>query len=140
MVHVTTNYCSSNRGIVKFAQMIICGVILILMVIVGFEKVFEEGGQLAFCLVLTAVVLIILIIFFVLNAFGFGAWRLERAFAVFCIFLFVVAFALLLWYVIVKWHTSSHTFYFVACAVLTALLCFFFLWDVKILQGEASNW
>lgn len=76
------------------------------------------------------------IVLLVLNFLNIGAWGLERIYSIVCTVLFLIAAALVIWFII-EYNTSRSTL--IASAALITVQFFLYMWDVKILQGEASN-
>ncbi|KAE9555062.1 hypothetical protein FO519_001723 [Halicephalobus sp. NKZ332] len=134
---LNTGYLSTNRGVIKIIEIIAGFVICSLLCAnwYGGRSCFGEG-RLGYSSGLNFVVLVINIVLFVLNLLDLAVWKLERIYSLICTILFAVAGGLLLWYMIQhdNWHSTL---------VITTILLFvemvLFLWDVKILQGEATN-
>ncbi|KAK6759763.1 hypothetical protein RB195_021369 [Necator americanus] len=136
-ISLNTRYLSTNRGIIKILQ-IVAGFIICSLLCAqwyGGRSCFGEG-RLGFCSGLNFICVVINIVLFVLNFLNIGAWGLERIYSVVCTVLFLIASALIIWFII-EYNTSRSTL--IASAALIVCQFFLFLWDVKILQGEASN-
>ncbi|VDO51378.1 unnamed protein product [Haemonchus placei] len=136
-ISLNTRYLSTNRGIIKILQ-IVCGFIICSLLCAqwyGGKSCFGEG-RLGFCSGLNFICVVINIVLLVLNFLNIGAWGLERIYSVICTILFLIAAALIIWFII-EYNTSRSTL--IASAALIVCQFFLFLWDVKILQGEASN-
>uniref|UniRef100_A0AC34REI1 Uncharacterized protein n=1 Tax=Panagrolaimus sp. JU765 TaxID=591449 RepID=A0AC34REI1_9BILA len=134
---MNTGYLSTNRGVIKILQ-IIAGFIMCSLLCAnwyGGRSCFGEG-RLGYSSGLNFVVLIINIVLFVLNLLDLAVWKLERIYSLVCTILFGIAAGLLVWYMVQKDNYHS-------TLVITTILLFvqmvLFLWDVKILQGEATN-
>lgn len=137
MATLNTAYLSSNRGIIKILQ-IICGFIVCSLLCAtwyGGRSCFGEG-RLGYCSGLNFVVVVINIVLFILNFINLAVWKMERLYSVICTILFLVATVLIIWY-IVEYNVQRGVL--IASAVFMAVEFLLFLWDVKILQGEAPN-
>jgi len=137
MANLNTGYLSSNRGIIKILQ-IICGFIVSSLLCAnwyGGRSCFGEG-RLGYCSGLNFVVVVINIVLFILNFINLAAYRMERLYSVICTVLFLVASVLIIWY-IVEYNVQRGVL--IASAVFIIIEFILFLWDVKILQGEAPN-
>ena len=137
MASLNTNYLSTNRGIIKILQ-IICGFFVCSLLCAtwyGGKSCFGEG-RIGFCSGLNFVIVIINIVLFILNLLNLAVWKLERIYSVIATILFLVATVLIVWYII-EWNVSRGTL--IASAVFIVIEFLLFLWDVKILQGEAPN-
>jgi hypothetical protein len=137
MATLNTGYLSSNRGIIKILQ-IICGFIVSSLLCsswYGGRSCFGEG-RLGYCSSLNFVVVVINIVLFVLNFINLAMWKLERLYSVICTILFLVASVLIIWYII---EYNIQRGVLIASAVFMIIEFLLFLWDVKILQGEAPN-
>uniref|UniRef100_A0A915D6M2 MARVEL domain-containing protein n=1 Tax=Ditylenchus dipsaci TaxID=166011 RepID=A0A915D6M2_9BILA len=137
MANINTGYLSTNRGIIKILQ-IICGFIVCSLLCAnwyGGKSCFGEG-RLGYCSGLNFVIVIINIVLFILNFLNLAVWKLERVYSVIATVLFLVASVLIIWY-IVEYESSRGTL--IATAVFIVIEFLLFLWDVKILQGEAPN-
>ncbi|MFH4976411.1 hypothetical protein AB6A40_003120 [Gnathostoma spinigerum] len=135
---LNTGYLSTNRGIIKIIQIAIGFIVCSLLCSAwhGGRSCFGEG-RLGFCSGLNFVVLIVNIVLFVLNFITIAVWNLERIYSTVCTILFLIASILIIWFIL-DMHTSR-TFLILSaiCMVVEFLL---FLWDVKILHGEAPNY
>ncbi|CAJ0934777.1 unnamed protein product, partial [Mesorhabditis belari] len=137
MVTLNTSYLSQNRGIIKILQ-IIAGFAISILFCGGWTKSGCFGwGQIGYATTLNSIVTIINIVLFFLNFLDAKFWRLERVYSIICCILFLIAAALMVWFLIVEQHDYR------APSVIGTILLFFqfilYLWDVKILQGEAWN-
>ncbi|MFH4981948.1 hypothetical protein AB6A40_008657 [Gnathostoma spinigerum] len=136
-IGINTRYLSSNRGIIKIIQIVLGFVICSLLCASwhGGRSCFGEG-RLGYCSGLNFVILIINIVLFIINFINLNAWKLERIYSVVCTVLFLVAAVLIIWFII-EYHGNRTSL--IIAAICIAAEFFLFLWDVKILQGEASN-
>uniref|UniRef100_A0A7E4UU29 MARVEL domain-containing protein n=1 Tax=Panagrellus redivivus TaxID=6233 RepID=A0A7E4UU29_PANRE len=137
MANLNTGYVSTNRGIIKIFQ-IIAGFVMCSLLCAnwyGGRSCFGEG-RLGYSSGLNFVILIINLVLFVLNLLNLAVWKLERIYSVVATILFAIASGLLIWYMISRENYHS-------TLVITTILLFvqtlLFLWDTKILQGEAAN-
>ncbi|CAB3399583.1 unnamed protein product [Caenorhabditis bovis] len=136
-ISLNTRYLSANRGIIKILQ-IVCGFIICSLLCsqwYGGRSCFGEG-RLGFASGLNFVCVIINIVLFVLNFLNIRAWGLERIYSAVCTILFLIAAILVAWFI---WEINSSKGWLIASAALMLVQFFLFLWDLKILQGEASN-
>lgn len=136
-IGINTRYLSSNRGIIKILQIVLGFVICSLLCATwhGGKSCFSET-RLGYCSGLNFVILIINIILFIINFLNILAWRLERLYSVVSAVLFLVASVLIIWWLIE--YGSNNTSLIIAAICIVAQFVLF-LWDVKILQGEAPN-
>jgi len=137
-VGLNTHYLSTNRGIIKILQ-IVAGFIVCSFLCAnwyGGRSCFGEG-RLGFASGLNFVVLIINIVLFFINLLNVSVWSLERIYSVICVILFFVAGGLLIWFIIVHEQTS---YWLIATTVLIFVIGVMFVWDLKILRGEESNY
>jgi hypothetical protein len=137
MATLNTGYLSSNRGIIKILQ-IISGFIVSSLLCAnwyGGQSCFGEG-RIGYCSGLNFVIVIINIVLFILNFINLSVWRMERFYSVIATVLFLVATVLIVWYII---DHNVQRGVLIASAVFILIEFLLFLWDVKILQGEAPN-
>ncbi|GMR31649.1 hypothetical protein PMAYCL1PPCAC_01844 [Pristionchus mayeri] len=136
-IKLNTRYLQSNRGIIKILQIIFGFIICSLLCgnWWGGRSCFGEG-RLGFCSGLNFVVVIINIVLFVINFLNISSIKLEKTYSVVACVLFLIASALMIWFVI---ENNSGRGWLISSTVLIVVEFFLFLWDVKILQGEASN-
>ncbi|KAK0403509.1 hypothetical protein QR680_016963 [Steinernema hermaphroditum] len=134
---LNTRYLSTNRGLIKIAQIIIGFVICSLLCAhwYGGKSCFGDG-RLGVCSTFNFLILIGNIAFFALNFLDLTNYRAERTYSVICCVVFLICSALIIWYVI---EYNVERGFLIASCVLIVIQFFLFLWDVKILQGEASN-
>ncbi|CAJ0610364.1 unnamed protein product [Cylicocyclus nassatus] len=136
-ISMNSRYLSTNRGIIKILQ-IVAGFIICSLLCAqwyGGRSCFGEG-RLGFCSGLNFICVVINIVLLVLNFLNIGAWGLERIYSIVCTVLFLIASALIIWFII-EYNTSRSTL--IAAAVLIVCQFFLFMWDTKILQGESPN-
>ncbi|CAJ0955143.1 unnamed protein product, partial [Mesorhabditis belari] len=136
-IRFNTAYLQQNRGVIKIFQVVI-GFIISGLYCGGWSKAGCYGyGQLGYTTTVNSVVTIINIVFFVLNLLNLKFWKLERIYGIICAVLFLVASALMIWFLVVETSNYSTTQIIGTILVVTQFLLF--VWDVKILQGEAWN-
>ncbi|KAM3728480.1 Sodium/potassium/calcium exchanger [Dirofilaria immitis] len=135
-ISLNTRYLSSNRGIIKIVQICLGFVVCSLLCTswYGGRSCFGEG-RIGFCSGLNFIVLIINIVFFIINFLNINAWKMERIYSVICTVLFLIASILIIWFII-EMNSRTSLIITTICLIVEFLL---FLWDMKILQGEASN-
>uniref|UniRef100_A0A915AHN2 MARVEL domain-containing protein n=2 Tax=Parascaris TaxID=6254 RepID=A0A915AHN2_PARUN len=136
-IGINTRYLSSNRGVIKIIQIVVGFIICSLLCASwhGGRSCFGEG-RLGYCSGLNFVVLIINIVLFVINFLNILAWRLERVYSVVCTVLFLVASILIVWFIV---EINADRTSLIIAAICIIVEFFLFLWDVKILQGDAPN-
>ncbi|KAF8386414.1 hypothetical protein PRIPAC_75556 [Pristionchus pacificus] len=136
-ISLNTRYLQSNRGIIKILQIIFGFIICSLLCgnWFGGRSCFGEG-RLGFCSGLNFVIVIINIVLFVINFLNIASIKLERTYSAIACVLFLIASALIIWFLI---DANNSRGWLIATTVLIIAEFFLFLWDVKILQGEASN-
>jgi len=126
-LRLNSHYFKTNRGIIKILQIII-GIIVckryLLDVTVGFV------AELNF------VALIINVIFLLLNFTSLNKAEAERIYTVVGTVLFLIAVVLNLWAAVTNTVPIGSI---MSSAIFMGMLFLLFLWDVKILQGEAAN-
>ncbi|KHJ90779.1 hypothetical protein OESDEN_09367 [Oesophagostomum dentatum] len=108
-ISLNTRYLSTNRGIIKILQ-IVAGFIICSLLCAqwyGGRSCFGEG-RLGFCSGLNFICVVINIVLFVLNFLNISAWGLERIYSVVCTVLFLIAAALIIWFII-EYNTSRGT-------------------------------
>jgi len=137
MANVNSGYLSTNRGIIKIAQIIIgfiiCG--LLCASWVGGRSCFGEG-RIGFASGLNFVCVIINIVLFILNFLTLSSYKLEQLYSLIGTILFLIASILLVWFIIVQ--NVEHTRLIVA-TVLIVVQFVLFLYDLRILRGESFN-
>ncbi|CAI5454776.1 unnamed protein product [Caenorhabditis angaria] len=135
-IALNTRYLSTNRGIIKIAQVVIGFIICSMLCTTwyGGKSCFGEG-RVGFASGLNFVCVVINIVLFILNVLNIKSWGLERIYSAVCTILFLIAVILLIWFVL----NSNQTGRIVTVTVLIGVEFLLFLWDLKILQGEASN-
>uniref|UniRef100_A0AC35UIH0 MARVEL domain-containing protein n=1 Tax=Rhabditophanes sp. KR3021 TaxID=114890 RepID=A0AC35UIH0_9BILA len=138
MAHLSLNtgYFSTNRGVIKILQIIIGFIICSLMCATawGGRSCFGET-RIGFASGLNFVVLIINIVFFVLNFLSLSNWSLEKTYSAICTVLFLIAGALMIWFIIERNNASG----FIISTVLVFVQFVLFIYDTKILNGESPN-
>ncbi|KAK0409522.1 hypothetical protein QR680_004594 [Steinernema hermaphroditum] len=135
---LNTGYLQTSRGICKIISIII-GFVLCSVLCAnwyGGRSCFDADGRLGFVSGLNFVVVIINIVFFVLNLLDINVIRFERIYALVGTILFFVAAGIMIWYVVADGSNAGWIIGTTAGMIALALL---FLWDLKILRGEASN-
>ncbi|KAI6174631.1 hypothetical protein M3Y97_01012200 [Aphelenchoides bicaudatus] len=136
---INTKYLQTNRGVIRIA-LIVLGIILSGMLCgpyyVGHAHCFFEG-RMSYTTTLNFVTLIVNIVLFVLALINMGMPKLEKIYAIVCAILFIVSFALLVWFVVVYGVHQSATV--IVSVILVFIMAVCHLWDFKILNGEASN-
>ncbi|TKR70395.1 hypothetical protein L596_022429 [Steinernema carpocapsae] len=93
-------------------------------------------GRLGFVSGLNFVIVAINCIVFLLNLCNINLGSFERIYAVIGTVLFIIASGMMIWFVIADGHNTG---WMVGTMVGMILLALLFLWDMKILRGEASN-
>ncbi|KAI1700506.1 hypothetical protein DdX_16661 [Ditylenchus destructor] len=136
MTTINTNYFGTNRGVIKILQIVI-GFILSSLVYGnwygGYR--FYHDGRLSFVSSLNTVVIIINIVVLILHVLDVEIFKFERIYSIIATILFLLASILIIWISIeVNMHGST---IIASCLIVTLFLLF--LWDVKIIQGEAPN-
>ncbi|CAK5095219.1 unnamed protein product [Meloidogyne enterolobii] len=113
---LNTGYLSTNRGIIKVLQ-IICGFItcgLLCANIWGGRSCFYDGciikiilktkyfslGRVGFASSLNFVIVVINVVLFFLNLLNATIYRMERLYSVIGVILFIIAFGIMIWYLI----------------------------------------
>ena len=136
-IKLNTRYLQSNRGIIKVLQIVLGFIICSLLCATwkGGSSCFGEG-RLGFASGLNFVCVVINIVLFVINFLNIGAIQLEKTYSIIVCVLFLIASALMVWW-LVQYNFNSNQL--IAATVLMVCQFLLFLWDVKILQGEASN-
>jgi hypothetical protein len=134
---LNTGYLSTNRGIIKIAEIIIGFIIsgILCASWIGGSSCFGHG-QTGFASGLNFVVVIINIVLFILNFVDMAAYKLESIYSLVCCILFFIAGGLLVWWIIVHNVESARM---IIATILIFVQAFLHLWDAKILRGEASN-
>lgn len=134
---MNTRYLSSNRGIIKIVQIVLGFVVCSLLCTswYGGRSCFGEG-RIGFCSALNFVALIINLVLFIVNLLNISTWKMERIYSAVCMILFLIASILIIWFMI-EMNTTQTSF--IITTICLVVVCFLFLWDLKILQGEASN-
>lgn len=134
---LNTNYLTTNRGVIKIIQIVLGFIICSLLCATwhGGKSCFYEG-RIGSVSGLNFIILIINIVLYILNFLNVSVWKLEKIYSIVATILFLIAAIVLIWFIIV--HEDNRNF-MIASTVLIATQFFLFLWDVKILQGEASN-
>ncbi|PAV79847.1 hypothetical protein WR25_14759 [Diploscapter pachys] len=135
-ISLNTRYLTSNRGIIKIIQ-IICGFVICSVLCgnwYGGEQCFTSGRT-GFVSGLNFVCVIINIVLLILNFLNINCWGLEKIYSIVATVLFLIASGIMVWYVI---DTRSRGWP-ITTTVLVIVEFLLYLWDVKILQGEASN-
>ncbi|CAK5091260.1 unnamed protein product [Meloidogyne enterolobii] len=98
---LNTGYLSTNRGIIKVLQ-IICGFItcgLLCANIWGGRSCFYDG-RVGFASSLNFVIVVINVVLFFLNLLNATIYRMERLYSVIGVILFIIAFGIMIWYLI----------------------------------------
>ncbi|CAJ0582954.1 unnamed protein product, partial [Mesorhabditis spiculigera] len=136
-IRFNSGYLQTNRGVIKIVQIII-GFIISGLYCGGWTKGGCYGyGQLGYATSLNSIVTIINIVLFILNILNLKFWKLERIYGIICTVLFLIAAALMVWFLVVESRNYNSTS--VIGTILIVVQFLLFLWDVKILQGEAWN-
>jgi hypothetical protein len=137
MANVNTGYLSTHRGIIKIAQIIIGFIIsgILCASWIGGKSCFGEG-RVGFASGLNFVVVIINIVLFILNFLTLASYKLEQVYSLVCTILFLIASILLIWFII---EHNVDTTRFIIATVLIIVQFLLFLYDLKILRGEALN-
>ncbi|KAI1704752.1 hypothetical protein Ddc_16047 [Ditylenchus destructor] len=136
MTTINTNYFGTNRGIIKILQIVI-GFILSSLVYGNWYGGYRyyHDGRLSFVSSLNTVVIIINIVVLILHVLDVEIFKFERIYSIIATILFLLASILIIWISIeVNMHGST---IIASCLIVTLFLLF--LWDVKIIQGEAPN-
>jgi len=137
MANVNTGYLSTNRGLIKIAQIIIgfiiCGILCASWI--GGRSCFGEG-RVGFASGLNFVFVVVNIVLFFLNFMTLSSYNLEQIISLVATILFLVASVLLVWWVIE--FNVDHTRMIIA-TVLVIVQFVLALYDLKILRGESLN-
>ncbi|KAI1716193.1 hypothetical protein DdX_07227 [Ditylenchus destructor] len=136
MAVINTAYLTTNRGIIKILQIVIGFIICSLLCgnWYGGKTCFGEG-RLGYASGLNFVIVIVNIVLLILNFVDLSIFSLERTYSVVSTVLFLIASLMMIWFVI---DTNFHSTHIIS-TVLIVTQFVLFLWDVKILQGEAPN-
>jgi len=134
-IRFNTKYLGTNRGIIKILQIIAGFIIGSLLCYRWGHHCFGEG-RLGYCSGVNFVILLVNIVFFILHFISVGVIRIEKLYSIIGAILFLVATVLIFWYIFEHnvWYN-----WIIAAAILITLIFALFVWDVKIMQGEASN-
>jgi len=138
MAGLNTNYLSSNRGLIKVIQIIV-GIIIALFLCATWsarKSCFYEG-KIGSISGFNFVILIINVVLYVINILNVSVWRMEKLYSVVTTILWLIAAVVIVWYIMM--HEDNRNFMIASAALIIAQF-FLFLWDVKILQGEAHNY
>jgi len=137
MANINSGYLSTNRGVIKIAQVIIgfiiCGILCASWI--GGRSCFGEG-RVGYASGLNFVFVVINIVLFILNILSLSSYKLEQVVSLIGTILFLVASVLLVWFIIE--YNVDHTRMIIA-TVLIIVQFLLFLYDLKILRGEALN-
>jgi len=136
-IKLNTHYLQTNRGIIKILQIIIGFIICSLLCSqwYGGKSCFGEG-RLGYCSALNFVCVVINIVFFIINFLNIATRGLERLYSIVACILFLVAAAFMIWFLI---ESNNNRGWLIGSTALMVVQFFLYLWDVKILQGDASN-
>uniref|UniRef100_A0A1I8A6Q5 MARVEL domain-containing protein n=1 Tax=Steinernema glaseri TaxID=37863 RepID=A0A1I8A6Q5_9BILA len=128
---LNTAYVQTSRGICKIISIIIAFVICSILCAnwYGGHSCFGDG-RLGFVSGLNFVIVIINIVVFVLNLFN------ERLYVLVGTVLFAIAAGIMIWFLIADGHGKG---WIVGTTVGMVGIASLFLWDLKMLRGEASN-
>jgi hypothetical protein len=134
MATLNTGYLQSNRGVIKILQ-IIAAIVVGTFLCFSWHRSCFYDYRLSYPAVLNTIVLIINIVLLILNFADVNIFQLERVYTIVSTVLFLVAAIFVIWFIVMYQMTWQ---LFVAAAGVIVLFVLF-LWDVKILQGEAPN-
>uniref|UniRef100_A0A915DXZ1 MARVEL domain-containing protein n=1 Tax=Ditylenchus dipsaci TaxID=166011 RepID=A0A915DXZ1_9BILA len=137
MASINTNYLSTNRGIIKILQIVLGFVISSVLYgnwWYGTHTRYGDG-RISFCSSLNSICVIINIVLLILHLLEVEIFKLERVYSIVATVLFLVASVMIVW-VTIEFNLRGTTLIATVLIVAQFLL---FLWDVKIIQGEASN-
>jgi len=142
MAGLNTAYLTSNRGLVKIIEIVV-GIIIASFLCGTWGDTGEKLGRNCFyegrigsVSGFNFVVLIVNVVLFVINFLNVSVWRMEKLYSVVCAVLFLIAAIVMVWYILIR--DENRNFMWASTALLIGEF-FLFVWDVKILQGEAFN-
>uniref|UniRef100_A0A183CKE5 MARVEL domain-containing protein n=1 Tax=Globodera pallida TaxID=36090 RepID=A0A183CKE5_GLOPA len=95
-----------------------------------------NSGQVGFASGLNFVIVVINIVLFFLNFLTVTVYRIERLYSVIGTILFIIAFVCMVWFVI---EYAYHREQLIVATVFIGIQMVLFIWDYKILHGEAYN-
>ncbi|KAL7069942.1 hypothetical protein ACQ4LE_010980 [Meloidogyne hapla] len=134
---LNTGYLSTNRGIIKILQ-IVCGFITCALLCAnwyGGRSCFYDG-RIGFASSLNFVIVIINVVLFFLNLLNATIYRMERLYSVIGVILFIIAFGIMIWYLI-EYDVGRNQL--IGATVLIGIQMVLFIWDYQILHGQAFN-
>nr|CAD2183059.1 unnamed protein product [Meloidogyne enterolobii] len=134
---LNTGYLSTNRGIIKVLQ-IICGFFtcgLLCTTAWGGRSCFYDG-RVGFASSLNFVIVVINVVLFFLNLLNATIYRMERLYSVIGVILFIIAFGIMIWYLI-EYEVGRNQL--IGATVLIGVQMVLFIWDYQILHGQAFN-
>lgn len=137
MAAINTGYLRTNRGILKIVEIVIGLILSAMLCSSNYHGHCFGEGRLGYASSLNFVTLIINIVLLVLNLLNLIAPRLERIYSVVCMVLFLIAFIVIVWFLIV--NGAYHVETIIVASVLLFVMFLCYLYDIKILQGEVSN-
>ncbi|KAI3420051.1 hypothetical protein GPALN_003384 [Globodera pallida] len=135
---LNTAYLGSHRGIIKILQ-IVFGLIVCTLLCIGSHGFFSGcfyDGKIGAASGINAIIVVLNIVFFVLNLVDASQNKWERIYTVVALVLFVLAFVLMLWNLL-----ETHSYYGetkIPATVLIGIQMALFIWDYRILHGQAS--
>uniref|UniRef100_A0A0N5C129 MARVEL domain-containing protein n=1 Tax=Strongyloides papillosus TaxID=174720 RepID=A0A0N5C129_STREA len=132
-IELNTNYFTSSRGVIKICE-IIAGLVVSSFLCSGSGLCFGES-RVGFASFLNSVCVIINIILLILNFLSITNFKLEKVYSIVCAVLFAIAVALMIWYFL----QYQIRFWTIITTVLMIIQIILFMWDYKILNGEAPN-
>ncbi|KAH7708611.1 Protein M60.4 b [Aphelenchoides avenae] len=143
-LRLNTAYFTTSRGAIKITQIILGIVIASVLCTSTYDSHYTvycyNEPRLGYVSVLNIVTLIINIVILILVLFRAALWKIERFYSVICTVLFLIACGLIIWFVIefsLQYQPSSAAL--IATTVCVILMAALYIWDVRILQGEAAD-
>nr|CAD2195975.1 unnamed protein product [Meloidogyne enterolobii] len=102
----------------------------------GGRTCFYEG-RLGFVSGVNFIIVIINLVLFVLSLLNVANYKMERIYSIVGMVLFIIAFAIMFWYLIE--YEFNHSQQHIAATILVGIIMGLFIWDYKILHGDAFN-
>ncbi|KAI1701365.1 hypothetical protein DdX_16118 [Ditylenchus destructor] len=133
---MNTNYLSGHRGIIKIIQIII-GFVLVSTTfggLFGYHHVGYSDFRMGYVGTLNGICIIVNIVFLILNLLELAQFQFEKIYSVVACVLWLIASIFVVWLMIATNTWSANP---IISVVLIVIMFVLFLYDVKILQGEA---
>lgn len=133
---MNTNYLSGHRGIIKIIQIII-GFVLVSTTfggLFGYHHAGYSDFRMGYVGTLNGICIIVNIVFLVLNLLELAQLQFEKIYSIIACILWLIASIFVVWLMIV---TNSWTANPIVTVILIIVMFVLFVYDVKILQGEA---